>query len=342
MPKTLLTGANGFLAAHLIQQLISDGHQVTGTVRSLSKGNQILDAHPEWKGKIEFIEVSRLSDTPAWDAVFENSDFDYVIHNAGPMPDNPTSINFDRDFLEPNVAGDISLLKSAKAHGSNIKHIAFVGSINSVTDGAAESIANKVFTTKDWIPYTIEQARSMQNSFISYCVAKKEAEKAIWNFVETEKPHFTVTVFLPCLVFGPAIHYVNDINKINLTNDIIYSYINGSSESIPPTPFPSYIDARDIALAHVRSLTTAAAANKRFLIGGFPYSSTLAVETLRSLPELEGRLPTKAADEVIRVMKQDVSEANEIFQIKYRTAKETFHDTARKLLELEKKLGVAT
>jgi hypothetical protein len=138
-------------------------------------------------------------------------------------------------------ARDIELLKSAKAYGSSIKTIAFVGSVNSVTDGTAESIAKKVFTSKDWIPYTVEQAQTMQNSFVSYCVAKKEAEKAVWNFVETEKPHFNVSVFLPCLIFGPAIHYVNSMKKINYTNDIIYSYFNGTNESIPPTPFPSYV-----------------------------------------------------------------------------------------------------
>jgi hypothetical protein len=66
----------------------------------------------------------------------------------------------------------------------------------------------------------------------------------------------------------------------------------------------------------------------------------MAVDTLKSLPELAGRLPTKPADEVIRVLNQDVSEANEVFKIEYRTATETFHDTARRLLELEKRFEV--
>ena len=139
------------------------------------------------------------------------------------------------------IPRDLELLKSAKAYGSNIKNITFVGSINAVTDGSAESIANKVYTSKDWISYTVDDARAMQNSFISYCVSKKEAEKAIWNFVETEKPHFSVTVFLPCLLFAPAIHYVDNMKSINFTNDIIYSYINKTNQSIPPTSFPGYV-----------------------------------------------------------------------------------------------------
>jgi nucleoside-diphosphate-sugar epimerase len=113
--------------------------------------------------------------------------------------------------------------------------------VNAVTDGSAESIANRVITNKDWLSYTVEDARAKQSSFVSYCVAKKEAEKGIWDFVETKKPHFSVTVFLPSLIFGPALHLVDNLKKINLTNGIIYSYINGTHERIPPTQFPSYV-----------------------------------------------------------------------------------------------------
>jgi hypothetical protein len=101
------------------------------------------------------------------------------------------------------------------------------------------------------------------------------------------------------------------------------------------------VDARDAALAHVRALTTRAAANKRFLIGAAHFSSTFAVDTLKSLPELAHRLPKGPADEEIRTIKLDVSETDRVFGIKYRTAEETFHDTARRLLELEQQIGAA-
>jgi hypothetical protein len=58
MPKTLLTGANGFVAAHIIDQLIAQGHTVTGSIRSPSKGQQILCTHPSYAGKLDFVIVS--------------------------------------------------------------------------------------------------------------------------------------------------------------------------------------------------------------------------------------------------------------------------------------------
>lgn len=105
MPKTLLTGANGFVAAHILDQLISQGHSVIGSVRTDAKGQQILDTHPEWKGHLDFITVSDYTEPGTWDATFKDNDFDYVIHSAAPLLDDPRLSDFEKDFLKPSVNG---------------------------------------------------------------------------------------------------------------------------------------------------------------------------------------------------------------------------------------------
>lgn len=105
MPKTLLTGANGFVAAHIISELISQGHSVTGSVRTASKGQQILDTHPEWKGHLDFVTVSDYTEPNTWDAVFKGNDFNYVIHTFAPLLDDPRLSDFEKDFLKPSVNG---------------------------------------------------------------------------------------------------------------------------------------------------------------------------------------------------------------------------------------------
>jgi hypothetical protein len=74
-------------------------------VRSLSKGEQLLRVHPEWKDKLDIIEVPELFTPGAWDSVIKNGSFDYVIHNAAPVLGAADAKEFDRDFLEPNVNG---------------------------------------------------------------------------------------------------------------------------------------------------------------------------------------------------------------------------------------------
>jgi len=109
MPKTLLTGANGFVAAHIIDRLITEGHTVIGSVRSAAKGQEILDIHPEWQGKLDFVTVADYTVPGTWDTAFQNNDFDFVIHTAAPLLDDSRLSDFEKDFLAPSVNGRVLL-----------------------------------------------------------------------------------------------------------------------------------------------------------------------------------------------------------------------------------------
>lgn len=90
----------------------------------------------------------------------------------------------------------------------------------------------------------------------------------------------------------------------------------------------------------MKSLTTPAVSNKRFIVGGASYSSQLAVNALKTVPELEGRLP-KDNDEVPPVpIFGDVNEWNEKLGLVIRSPEETFGGAAKKIIELEKKFAL--
>jgi hypothetical protein len=80
--------------------------------------------------------------------------------------------------------------------------------------------------------------------------------------------------------------------------------------------------------------------NKRFIVGGKPYSSELAVNALKTVPELKGRLP-KENDEVTPV--PNFSDVKDWWNVKLglelRTPEETFGDAAKEILRLEKVLA---
>jgi nucleoside-diphosphate-sugar epimerase len=165
-------------------------------------------------------------------------------------------------------------------------------------------------------------------------MSKKEAEISIWNYVKEFKPSFSVTVFLPALIFGPPIHSVKSMDNINYSNNVFYSLFNGTYDVLPPTSFPSYVDVRDLAAAQIASLTIPGAFNKRLLIGGHSFSHRATADILRKIPELAGRVP-KDSDEVTLTPQIDPAETNQILAMKYHTAEETFTDAAKKILELE-------
>lgn len=206
-----------------------------------------------------------------------------------------------------------------------------------------DDLATRTLTDESWNNITPEFARTANNAFVSYCSSKKEAEQAAWKFVDTEKPEFGLTVFLPALIFGPPIQPVKDGKHLNFSVDSFYSLVDGRNATIPDTMFPSYIDVRDLALAHVKALTEPAANNKRFLIGGRPLTYTAMVRELKSLiadgelpKELESTIAKESGeDQRTLVPKIDAKPGNEALKIEFRSLRETVRDMTKKILEIK-------
>lgn len=208
------------------------------------------------------------------------------------------------------------------------------GSINAISAG--DDLATRELTDDGWNRITREQAREANNGFISYCSAKKEAELAIWDFIKEEKPAFMVTVLLPALIFGPPTQGLTSTKQLNFSTGYFFSLFNGTyaGKEMPGTIFPSYIDIRDLATAHVKSLTAPGAANKRFLIGGMPFSNTRAVEVLRKeFPELVEKMPT-GEDQAV-VPKIIAEPGNAALEMTFRPFEETMVDMAKAILALK-------
>jgi nucleoside-diphosphate-sugar epimerase len=210
-----------------------------------------------------------------------------------------------------------------------------------------DDLATRTLTNRSWNTITQDYAKEANNMFVSYCSSKKEAEQAVWLFMETEKPSFGVTVLLPALIFGPPIQPVKDSKHLNFSVDIFYSLWDGRNETIPDTMFPSYIDVRDLALAHIKALTMPAAYNKRFLIGGMHFTCTAMARAIKDLVA-NGRLPAEVTaklatesgeDQRVAVAKIEAGEGNEALGMTFRSLEETVRDMALRILEIKEKSG---
>jgi nucleoside-diphosphate-sugar epimerase len=208
-----------------------------------------------------------------------------------------------------------------------------------------DDLADRVLTNESWNHLSQDDGRAANHYFVSYCSSKKESELAVWKFVETEKPSFGVTVFLPPLIFGPPIQAIKKpiSEGINFSVDIFHGLWNGKNEEIPATMFPSWIDVRDLAEAHVKSLTAPRAKNKRFLIGGFPLTNTAMARSIKAQAD-RGDLPKSVleklakegeADSKTPVPKIEAAEATEALNLSFRTMDEMVKDTVERILELQ-------
>ena len=95
----------------------------------------------------------------------------------------------------------------------------------------------------------------------------------------------------------------------------------------------SQIDVRDLADLLIASLTTKAAANKRFVVG-HQFTFQGIADSLKKMPELKGKI-AKDSDEVVVPVRLDTKDAEEALPIKYRTFDQTFHDTANYIMKME-------
>lgn len=109
-------------------------------------------------------------------------------------------------------------------------------------------------------------------------------------------------------------------------------------EGLEPTaPVFTWVDVRDVALAHVRALMRPEAGGKRFYVVGGYFSNKRLADVIRQRhPELVGKLPP---EEVARddfpedVYGFDNSRSREVLGIEYRGLEESVDDTVVSILE---------
>ncbi len=190
----LITGANGWVASNIIVEALALGFRVRGTVRSENKIAPLekLFNNPSYSTVV----VEDFEAPSAFDEVVRGVDAIFITATKLPGPADPNKI------IPGTIAGVVAVLQSALSVPS-VKRIVYTGTIPIVfrpgehykLDGnsRAEDAVAAAWAPPPYLP---------DRAFINYKAAKNESEKAMFDFVETRKPHFTVNSVLPCACFG--------------------------------------------------------------------------------------------------------------------------------------------
>ena len=243
----LVTGASGFLAIHTIVQLLEQGYNVRGTLRTLSREAEVRETISkvvQINDRLEILPVDLEQDS-GWDEAMK--DVEYVLHVASPFP--LFEPKHEDELIIPAVQGTLRVLRAA--HKAKVKRVVQVSSNAAVSAG--HNGENKTFTEADW--------SNIDNHIGAYPKSKTLAERAAWDFINgaenTNK--MEMVAINPPLILGPV------PNKIFRTSiELIRTLMLGQVPGVGRIKM-GMVDVRDVAAALILAMTTPEAAGNRFL-----------------------------------------------------------------------------
>lgn len=311
--------------------LTSSRHSVVTTVRNNAKGEQIILTRPEYKDRLSYFIVEDLAAPNAFDACIKaHPSLEAVLHTASPFHYNAADPK--KDMIDPAVQGTTSILQSLKAHSTGVKRVVVTSSFASVLNMASHPA---VYTEQHWNPITMEQA--LTGGLMTYVGSKKFAEKAAWDFMQNEKPGFSLTTVNPVLIFGPVEHQLGSLADVNTSNEVFRDMIQGKmKDGITPYEF-LYVDVRDVALAHVRAIEVPEAAGRRILAAGGAYSNAKIGQIIKDkFPDLNDKLPEKIdATEPATPFEIDTSPMRDLLGVQFTSLEQSVEDTVKSLLRIQ-------
>lgn len=197
----LVTGATGFVASHVIIQLLERGYRVRGTVRDLDKASWLTkDAFATYAGRgdLELVTVADLGAEHAFDDAMDG--IAAIVHVASVVTFAPDP----HEVVPRTVKGATSILEAA-LQAPSVRSFVYTSSIVAATPVRAGNTTHVGHDTWNeeaerlaWAPPPYEPSRGGA----VYAASKAAAERAVWDFVATRRPPFRVSTVLPALIIG--------------------------------------------------------------------------------------------------------------------------------------------
>ncbi|KZM21600.1 catalytic [Ascochyta rabiei] len=247
-PLIFVTGATGFIGAHVVSQALAAGFRVRLSVR---KEVQIDNLRKLFSGHATSVDFTVISDFASPDGFGKAlEDVTYVFHLASPMPG--TGSDFETDYLQPAVQGTIALLDAANKVDT-IKRVILVSSLLALIP--LEAMTTGKFNVKGLNrSISVDPKMSFPDDPVAsggmkYHASKILAHRASLEWASANNPSFHTITLHPSFVFGRNLTQTS-ADALDGTNAMLWGCLHSPKPFIPMTS----VDVRDVAAAHLKAL----------------------------------------------------------------------------------------
>ena len=232
-----VTGANGFLASHIVKQLLEEGYRVRGTVRNKDDQRKTahLQAFPHASQRLELFNADLMKEG-SFDEAFDGCHT--ILHVA--MPVVMTAKDPMRDIVDPALKGLHIVVDAVRRNTHSIRKFVYTSSLETIGDVEAAR-KGETFTENDW-----NESADMSSP---YSYAKVAAERAvIAAFADIKELRKVRLVrLLPGWIAGPLLNG-NANPPVSLEP---FRALGSGEYPFCPRINVQVVDVRDCARAHV-------------------------------------------------------------------------------------------
>ena len=257
IPKRfLVSGGSGYLASHIIQQLLSDGHQVHTTVRNLSdkkKYEHLTAMDKELSGKLMIFEADLLK-PGSFDTALEGCT--HVIHTASPFIAEKVK-DPQNMLITPALEGTRNILGSVQKT-ETVERVVLTSSVVAIMGDAidAQELPGNTFTEEQW-----NESSSLSHQ--PYPYSKTLAEKEAWE-ISKKQSRWSLVTMNPGFILGPSLTKRIDSASISF----MVSMGNGTYKAGVPDGRFAIVDVRDAARAHILGALQEKSTGRHILAAG--------------------------------------------------------------------------
>ncbi|HEY3015258.1 MAG TPA: NAD-dependent epimerase/dehydratase family protein [Nocardioides sp.] len=250
----LVTGGSGFVASHLVQQLLDRGYTVRASVRDLTKAEKVEPLRrlaADSAGSLELFEADLLR-PHAFDEAMAGCRV--VFHVASPFLLPEQIRDPRRDVLDPALGGTRNVLESI-GRTPEVERLVLTSTVGAIFGDYVD-----VHEMKDGklTESYFNTTSTLDNN--PYHYAKTVAELEAWR-AEREQDRWSLVTINPGLVLGPSLGTASNSGSLFLMNELMSGYFFYGAPNFSFT----FVDVRDVAAAHIRAAELESASGRYIL-----------------------------------------------------------------------------